>query len=170
MSCIYGPHQCGNEDQGWVAHFLIRALKDEPITIFGDGKQVRDILFVEDLVDAFLAAQANIRALAGRAFNIGGGPTRTVSLLELIELIETLEKRPTRLRFGAWRTGDQRYYVSDHLAFTRATGWTPRVTVAQGIARLRNWLGEHAVPAPARAQDRAPADILSVAPSVAGVR
>jgi CDP-paratose 2-epimerase len=174
MSCIYGPHQCGNEDQGWVAHFLIRALKDEPITIFGDGKQVRDVLFVEDLVDAFLVAQANVRTLAGRAFNIGGGPGKSVSLLELLELIELLEKRPVRVSFGPWRTGDQRFYVSDHLAFTRATGWSPRVKVEQGVARLRNWLVQEMVPAvrPVRAADQRGDEgaVLTVAGSAAGVR
>src|SRR3954464_14242724 len=87
MSCIYGPHQFGNEDQGWVAHFLIRALTDAPITIYGDGLQVRDILFVEDLVDALLLAQEGMHSLAGRAFNIGGGPERTTSLVELVETI-----------------------------------------------------------------------------------
>ncbi|HEX2117487.1 MAG TPA: NAD-dependent epimerase/dehydratase family protein [Alphaproteobacteria bacterium] len=174
MSCIYGPHQCGNEDQGWVAHFLIRALKGEPITIFGDGKQVRDVLYVDDLVEGFLTAQANIDTLAGRAFNIGGGPDKTVSLLELIELIELLEKRPVQVTFGPWRTGDQRFYVSDHQAFTRATGWMPRVKVAQGVARLRHWLaGEMGLPARAAraAPDRASEEpALTVAGSAAGVR
>jgi CDP-paratose 2-epimerase len=174
MSCIYGPHQCGNEDQGWVAHFLIRALKGEPITIFGDGKQVRDILYVDDLVEAFLTSQAKIDTLAGRAFNIGGGPDKTVSLLELIELIELLEKRPVQVAFGPWRTGDQRFYVSDHQAFTRATGWMPRVKVAQGVARLRNWLAEEmAIPARAArgAACRASTEpALSVAGSAAGAR
>jgi hypothetical protein len=80
MSCIYGPHQCGTEDQGWVAHFLIKALKGEPITIYGDGEQVRDILYVDDLVDAFLLAQAHLPEISGQAFNIGGGPaTRSAS-------------------------------------------------------------------------------------------
>lgn len=172
MSCIYGPHQCGNEDQGWVAHFLIRAMKREPITIFGDGKQVRDVLFVEDLLDAFLAAQANMHTIAGRAFNIGGGLDKTVSLIELVELIETLERRPVRLSFGPWRTGDQRYYVSDHQAFTRATGWAPRVKVAQGVARLRHWLAESAtaLPKAVRSRERDAAEMLSVAGTAAGIR
>src|SRR4051794_11066425 len=95
MSCIYGLHQMGNEDQGWVAHFLIRALEGKPIAVFGDGMQVRDILFADDLVDAFLLAQANIHTLSGQAFNIGGGLGNTISLLELLEMIERLRgKRP----------------------------------------------------------------------------
>ena len=95
MSCIYGPHQFGTEDQGWVAHFLIRALEGKPITLYGDGKQVRDILFVEDLVDAFLLASRNAGRLAGRAFNIGGGARNAISLLELLGLIEAMHgERP----------------------------------------------------------------------------
>ena len=77
MSCIYGPHQFGTEDQGWVAHFLIRAMQGRPITIYGDGQQVRDILFVDDLVDAMLRAQAGMPGLSAHAFNIGGGPRNT---------------------------------------------------------------------------------------------
>src|SRR5699024_6115402 len=98
MSCIYGPHQFGTEDQGWVAHFLIRARDGEAITIYGDGKQVRDILFVDDLVEAFLLAERNITDLAGRAFNIGGGPDNAISLLELIERIRELDNDRPMLR------------------------------------------------------------------------
>src|SRR5262249_2195932 len=87
LSCVYGPHQRGSEDQGWVAHFLIRAIENKPVTIYGDGRQVRDILFADDLVDAFVRAWSRIGALAGRAFNIGGGAERTVSLLELLAMI-----------------------------------------------------------------------------------
>ncbi|HEY0729807.1 MAG TPA: NAD-dependent epimerase/dehydratase family protein, partial [Pyrinomonadaceae bacterium] len=90
MSCIYGPHQYGNEDQGWVAHFVIRSITGKPIIIYGDGKQVRDILFIEDLVDAFLLAQQYMQQLSGSAFNIGGGPANTISLLELLDLITEL--------------------------------------------------------------------------------
>src|SRR5579871_497046 len=98
MSCIYGLHQMGNEDQGWVAHFLIQALEDKRIIVYGDGLQVRDILFADDLVDAFLLAQANIHTLSGEAFNIGGGLGNTISLVELLELIGAIrgEKPPTR--------------------------------------------------------------------------
>jgi CDP-paratose 2-epimerase len=140
MSCIYGPRQFGTEDQGWVAHFLIRALHDEPITIYGDGRQVRDLLFIDDLVDAFLRARENIDGIAGRAFNVGGGPTRTISLLELCARIETLTHRPLRLDFQSWRLADQRYYVSDPRALGEATGWTPRTSVHDGVQWLYDWL------------------------------
>ena len=142
MSCIYGPHQMGTEDQGWVAHFLIRAIEGKPIVIYGDGMQVRDLLFVEDLVDAFVLAQANIHTLSGHAFNIGGGLGNTISLLELLELIGRLrgERIPTRLR--DWRPGDQRYYVSDTHKFKAATGWAPKVNVHAGVERLMQWLLE----------------------------
>src|SRR4051794_29098270 len=103
MSCIYGPHQFGNEDQGWVAHFLIRAAKGDPITIYGDGMQVRDILFIDDLVDAFLLAQANMNdpQVRGQAFNIGGSPANAISLIDLLDTIEQLHGRRPTIRFGS---------------------------------------------------------------------
>ncbi|MBW3598870.1 MAG: GDP-mannose 4,6-dehydratase [Planctomycetes bacterium] len=140
MSCIYGPHQCGNEDQGWVAHFLLSALRDEPICIYGDGKQVRDVLFVEDLVEAMTAALDQIDATRGRAFNIGGGPENTLSLLELLYLIEDLVGRRPEVRYAPWRKGDQRYYVSDIRTMKSATGWRPRVSPEEGVERLCRWL------------------------------
>jgi CDP-paratose 2-epimerase len=139
MSCIYGPHQCGNEDQGWVAHFAIRALRGERIAIFGDGMQVRDLLFVEDLVDALLLAREHSAELAGQAFNIGGGPSNAASLLDVLEQLERLHGR-TEVEFGPWRPSDQRYYVSDTRRFERATGWRPRFSVERGIAELYAWL------------------------------
>jgi CDP-paratose 2-epimerase len=142
MSCIYGPRQLGTEDQGWVAHFLLRALQGQPITLYGDGMQVRDLLFIEDLVRAFRLAQAHIEQLRGQAFNIGGGPERTVSLLELLERIARHTGRAPEVRFEDWRTGDQRYYVSDTRKFQAATGWAPQVGVEQGVSRLHTWLGE----------------------------
>jgi len=142
LSCIYGLHQFGNEDQGWVAHFLIRALENLPLTIYGDGRQVRAVLFVEDLVDAFLLARENIKALTGQAFNIGGGPTNTISLLELVELIRELQGRPSRIVFDGWRPADQQYYVSDTTKFWAATGWSPKVGVREGVTRLYQWLLE----------------------------
>jgi CDP-paratose 2-epimerase len=140
MSCIYGPHQFGTEDQGWVAHFLIRAMNRQPITIYGDGLQVRDVLYVDDLVRAFLLAQDRIASISGQAFNMGGGPTRTTSLVELVDLIGMLEDRPVQLDFDAWREADQRYYVSNTQRFEQATGWTPRVSVGEGVRALHSWL------------------------------
>jgi CDP-paratose 2-epimerase len=140
MSCIYGPRQFGTEDQGWVAHFFLRALAGEPITLYGDGLQVRDILFVEDLVEAFLAARRGMSRLSGQAFNVGGGPGNTVSLVELLDLMtEVLGKRPRTTSEG-WRIGDQKYYVSDFTKLSRATGWSPRVPVREGVRRLAHWL------------------------------
>jgi CDP-paratose 2-epimerase len=140
MSCIYGPHQFGTEDQGWVAHFIIQALKGRPVTLYGDGLQVRDVLYVEDLVDAMLLAHANVDAIAGEAFNIGGGPSNTTSLLELLDLIETITGEPLPHTIEPWRTADQRYYVSDTSKFTAATGWRPRTSVMDGVERLTAWL------------------------------
>lgn len=140
MSCIYGLHQFGNEDQGWVAHFLIRALAGQPITIYGDGRQVRDALFVEDLVEAFLLAQANIHSISGQVFNMGGGPNNTTSLLELLKLINHLQGRAPEVRFDSWRPADQQYYVSDTRKFSAATGWKPQVSFREGLGRLYDWL------------------------------
>ncbi len=140
MSCIYGPHQFGTEDQGWVAHFLLQALSGRTITLYGDGRQVRDILFVEDLVRAMLAAVARLEATRGRAFNIGGGPANTTSLLELLTLIERLQGGAPRVELGSWRQGDQRYYVSDIRRFSRLTGWAPQVGLQEGVRRLYDWL------------------------------
>jgi CDP-paratose 2-epimerase len=142
MSCIYGPHQFGTEDQGWVAHFLIQAMKKRPITLYGDGKQVRDVLFVEDLVDALLLARKNIRTLSGQVFNLGGGPQNTTSLLELLDWIGELDGEKPRISWGNWRPGDQRYYVSDFSKFQTATGWKPKVGMQQGVERLHGWLRE----------------------------
>jgi CDP-paratose 2-epimerase len=149
MSCIYGPRQFGTEDQGWVAHFWRCALERRPLTLYGDGKQVRDLLFIDDLVDAFLLAHEHARTLAGRAFNIGGGPANTLSLRELLERIEAVLGCRPPLAYADARTGDQRYYVSDTRAFGQATGWRPRVGVAAGLARLGGWLASLRVPAAA---------------------
>jgi CDP-paratose 2-epimerase len=142
MSCIYGPRQFGTEDQGWVAHFLIRAIEGEPITVYGDGRQVRDVLFVDDLVDAFMRAWARIDQLRGRAFNIGGGPAHTLSLRELLATIEALRGARPEIVHDDWRPGDQRYYVSDTSAFTAATGWRPRIGPRAGVEALHGWLVE----------------------------
>jgi CDP-paratose 2-epimerase len=140
MSCIYGPRQFGTEDQGWVAHFLIRALQGQPITIYGDGKQVRDILFVDDLVNALQLAHTHIEQTAGQAFNIGGGPANTISLVELLALLKEMQGAPIPYSFDAWRRGDQRYYVSNTAKFEQMSGWSAQVSKEQGLLRLYKWL------------------------------
>lgn len=140
MSCIYGPHQHGNEDQGWVAHFIIQSLAGQPITIYGDGRQVRDILFIDDLVDAFLVAQRHMKKLSGNAFNIGGGPENTISLLELLDVLAELHGGDLSIQFENWRAADQRYYVADTSKFSQLTGWKPKVGVNEGIRRLYEWM------------------------------
>jgi CDP-paratose 2-epimerase len=137
---MYGPHQCGNEDQGWVAHFALQALQGRPITIYGDGFQVRDALFVDDLIDAMLLARGNARDLAARAFNIGGGPGNAISLIELVDLLSQYAGMPIPVEYQDWRIGDQRYYVSDTRAFREATGWQPKINVRAGVRRLYDWL------------------------------
>ena len=153
MSCIYGPRQFGTEDQGWVAHFILRALRGERITLYGDGMQVRDVLFVDDLVDAFLLGEQNAQRLKGRAFNMGGGPENAISLQDLLDRIEELHGERPSVDFDAWRTGDQRYYVSDTQAFQRETGWKPKVAAHDGIGQLFQWLSarqeKRNAPAPA---------------------
>ena len=140
MSCIYGPHQCGTEDQGWVAHFLMRARDQGMLTIYGDGCQVRDILFVDDLVDALLLAMRGIDRLAGQAFNIGGGPANSLSLLELLDIMAGRLGLEVRTGHAGWRSGDQRYYVTNTGRFSSATGWSPAISAAEGVSRLHDWL------------------------------
>jgi CDP-paratose 2-epimerase len=153
MSCIYGPHQQGNEDQGWVAHFVMRSIAGKPITIYGDGMQVRDILFIDDLVDAFLLAQQHMERLAASAFNIGGGSANSISLLELLDLLAELHGGDLSVRFEDWRAADQRYYVADTSKFSGLTGWKPRVGVHEGVRRLYEWIkkgDEHFTAEPVR--------------------
>ena len=141
MSCIYGPRQFGTEDQGWVAHFLIAAATHQPLTIYGDGKQVRDLLFVDDLVRAFQLAHEQLDRTAGRVYNIGGGPTNTLSVwAELGPRLERLAGRRIALASADWRPGDQPVYVSDIRAAGRDFGWAPRVDVESGLERLWGWI------------------------------
>jgi CDP-paratose 2-epimerase len=145
MSCLYGPRQFGNEDQGWIAHFLIRALSGEPITVYGDGCQVRDALYVDDAVDAWLLGLREVERLRGRVFNLGGGPAHTLSLLELLQQVERLAGTSPEVRFGEARPGDQLWYVSDTTAFEAATGWRARIGLDEGLTRLAAWLQEKVV-------------------------
>jgi CDP-paratose 2-epimerase len=140
MSCIYGPHQQANSDQGWVAHFLRSALGNSPLTIFGDGRQVRDVLYIDDFVAALLAIRRDLTRLAGHAFNMGGGAANTLSLLEMIRMAERLSGRPMDLSFSDPRLGDQLWFAADHSRFTEATNWEPVTSPAQGVEQLWNWL------------------------------
>jgi len=148
MSCLYGPRQFGTEDQGWLAHFAISVLRGLPITIYGNGKQVRDALYVDDVVEAFLLAQANMARVSGQAFNIGGGPENAISLVELLDLLGKLHGRIPKLEYGPPRAGDQLYYVSDIRKFGLLTGWHPATDVPAGVRRLFGWLAQnHGAPA-----------------------
>lgn len=148
MSCIYGQRQMGTEDQGWVAHFLIRAMSGEPITVYGDGRQVRDILYVSDAVDAYCAAWRQMDAAQGRAFNLGGGPANAVSLRLLIAHIEGLLGRPVPVTFEDWRSGDQRYYVSDCGLIRQRLKLAEPIPWRTGVAKLADWLRTETAPAP----------------------
>lgn len=143
QSCIYGEHQFGVEDQGWVAWFCIAALLGKPITIYGDGKQVRDLLSISDLVRAFELAVRYIQKTAGQVYNIGGGPKNTLSLLELHALLEKKLKKKIPLRFSDWRPGDQKVYVSDIRKARRDFLWEPKVPPQRGVERLLRWVREH---------------------------
>lgn len=140
QSCIYGYRQFGVEDQGWVAWFTIAHALEKPVTIYGNGKQVRDILFIDDLVDCYLAAINRIDTVAGMTFNIGGGPQNTLSLLELLETLHENSGRPVVHTFEDWRPGDQPVYVSDIRKAQEHLGWEPKVDVTAGLALLHNWV------------------------------
>jgi CDP-paratose 2-epimerase len=140
MSCIYGPHQQANSDQGWVAHFLRTAMGGSRLTIFGDGRQVRDVLYIDDFVDALLAARRNLMHLSGRAFNVCGGIGNTLSLLEMTEIAERLNRHPMDLHFSEPRPGDQLFFAADHRRFTRATHWRPHTSPEEGINKVWSWL------------------------------
>jgi CDP-paratose 2-epimerase len=145
QSCIYGPRQFGVEDQGWLAHFCICARLGRPITIYGNGKQARDVLWIGDLIAAYAAAVDRIDTVAGEVFNIGGGPDHTVSIWSEFgsELTDLAAGAPL-VEYGDWRPGDQPVYVSDISKAGRELGWEPTVPVREGLARLWQWVDENA--------------------------
>ena len=144
QSCIYGLRQFGVEDQGWLAYFAICAALGRPITIYGDGKQVRDVLFIEDLVRAFELALAHIARTAGQIYNIGGGPQSQLSVWrETGPLLAELAGHPLEVRYGGWRPGDQRIYVSDISRAKADFGWEPRIAPREGLKRLWHWVMEN---------------------------
>ena len=160
MSCIYGPHQMGTEDQGWVAHFIRRALAGETITVFGDGHQVRDILHVDDAVAAYCAAWAAIDRARGRAFNLGGGPANAVSLVQLLRYLEEVIARPLDIMFEDWRAGDQRYYVSDRGAVDEALHLPAPRPWRDGVRDLVRWFESQPRPSDAEVTRTMPAEAL----------
>jgi len=139
QSCIYGAHQYGTEDQGWVAHFVHSILHDRPLTIYGDGKQVRDLLDARDLSRLYEIAIEKIETTRGRIYNVGGGPDNQRNLLEVIERIGGLTGRKPRYSFAEWREGDQAYYVSDITRAREELGWTPQIAFDQGLEDLVAW-------------------------------
>jgi CDP-paratose 2-epimerase len=144
QSCIYGYRQFGLEDQGWVAWFIIAALKRRPITIYGDGKQVRDILFIDDLLAAYKKIVDNIEITAGEVYNVGGGPKCTMSIwAEFGDLLEKLLGQAIPVHFANWRPGDQPVYISDIRKAERDLKWHPQITVSEGIKLLYEWIQNH---------------------------
>lgn len=144
QSCIFGPRQMGVEDQGWLAWFAIAAMTDRPITIYGDGKQVRDVLYIDDLVRALVDAVERVDLTAGRVYNIGGGPTQTIAVwAEFGPMLEHLLDKRIAVSYGDWRPGDQQVYVSDTRKAGRDFNWEPRIKVEEGINLLVEWVREN---------------------------
>lgn len=141
MSCTYGTRQFGFEDQGWLAHFLISHMRGKSITIYGNGKQVRDVLYVEDLIRAFdLFMNSNLKS---EVFNIGGGEDNNISLSEYIEKIEAETGKKTKMFFKKWRPSDQKVYISDISKIKRILHWSPKIDIDEGIIRLLNWFNKN---------------------------
>lgn len=143
QSCIYGYRQFGAEDQGWLAWFMIASQLAYPVTIYGDGKQVRDVLFIDDLVDAYEAVFAAGSTTAGKAYNVGGGPDNVLSLLDLVRYIEKRRGRDLPCKRADWRPGDQKVFVSDIRRAVAELNWKPKISVAQGLDLLHEWVGQN---------------------------
>jgi CDP-paratose 2-epimerase len=141
MSCIYGKRQLGIEDQGWLAWFIIATLTNKPITIYGNGKQVRDVLYISDLVDSinkFLNSN-----LKHEVFNIGGGPENTLSLLELLDTLKKLTNKHLSVIFKNWRTADQKVYISNIDKAKSLLNWFPKVTPIEGVKKVIEWVSQN---------------------------
>lgn len=158
MSCIYGEHQHGTEDQGWIGHFARAILAGEPITLYGDGYQVRDVLWVDDLVAALRSAAGAADALAGRTFNIGGGPANAVAIRDVAERLMALAGREVPLRNAEWRPGDQRIFVTDVSRARAELDWEPEVPVREGLGRMIRWLRAEQAPRVGERRARSRAD------------
>ena len=143
QSCIYGYRQFGIEDQGWVSWFIIAATLKKPITVYGDGKQMRDILFIDDLCEAYDLAIRGIKKTSGNIYNIGGGPDNTLSILELIDNIKKIFRTNINFSFADWRPGDQKVFVCDIRKAYKDLGWKPKISPAEGIKKLAEWVGQN---------------------------
>jgi len=143
QSCIYGYRQFGIEDQGWVAWFTIATQLEKPLTIYGNGKQVRDVLFIDDLIGAYMKAIDDPDAVNGKAYNIGGGPSSSLSLLQLIKMLEKLSGGQIKPKYGEWRPGDQHLYISDIRRLQKDIGWSPKIMPQEGVKRLHAWVSEN---------------------------
>ena len=141
MSCIYGERQFGVEDQGWVSWLTIATLTGKPITIYGDGKQVRDVLYVEDLIDAFDRFLNS--KLKHEVFNIGGGPKNTLSLLELLEMLKRMSSANPKISFAKWRPADQKVYISNINKAKVSLNWEPKTSPEDGVRKLVNWISNN---------------------------
>lgn len=140
QSCIYGNRQFGNEDQGWVMHFLKKFLQGKEINIYGDGKQVRDVLYIDDLISAYMAAIGQIDKIKGSIFNIGGGSKNTISLIELIEIFQKKFNNPARYSFSDWRPGDQKIFYANIEKAYKDIAWEPKINIIDGIDKLHEWV------------------------------
>jgi len=143
QSCIYGPHQFGVEDQGWVAWFTIATLLNKKITIYGNGKQVRDILYVDDLIRAYDLIFKNINKTAGKIYNVGGGYNNSLSLLEFMDCLEKNLNKKIKFSFADWRPGDQPIFISDNASLIKDTGWQPTTNKEQGIRKITEWIKDN---------------------------
>jgi len=142
-SCMYGPRQWGKEEQGWVAWFCIAAATRKNITIFGDGKQVRDLLYIDDVIRAFDSARAKIRNVAGEAFNLGGGRNNAVSLLQTLDFLKELSGRDIKLTYADWRPGDNKCYYTNINKVKKLLDWAPQISWKEGIKRTYEWVCEN---------------------------
>ncbi len=140
QSCIYGKRQFGNEDQGWVAHFLKKILQREEISIYGNGKQVRDILYIDDLIDAYLRAVNKINNIKGNIYNIGGGSKNKVSLIELIKILEKKLNKSASYSFKEWRPGDQKIFFCNNQKAYKELGWEAKTGIDEGLNKLFEWV------------------------------
>lgn len=143
QSGIYGPHQFGIEEQGWLAWLINALLFDKPVTIYGDGKQVRDVLYIDDLLNAYDSALENIKETRGKAFNVGGGKQYSLSIWELFQVLEKLSNKKFKYTFGEWRPGDQKVYISNISKIKNTVGWSPKVSANEGVEKLYNWIKDN---------------------------